>query len=280
MAGINDAGRALSTAGVRSIERLPPECAISLRGYSEHLAIVVGAMVELEHVEKIAEGRAIRRHIRIVVVLRRIRKIIPAPTGQRLQMPVSLDELQNRDVVCICMVNVPALGERRHNDQRDARPIAEEVQRLDIAGVIVTTAFIEGDDESGVGEEFGSGHEVIDGLLDHAFQEAELRGRRVTVEQAVRLDEGNGRQGRGVDSFEEIRRILDVSCTLRSVAHDGVGEGLEVADVAVGCANQYGWIWAGRIVLESNSGVIGSAVVGPGNALFVKRFADGAGIYL
>ncbi len=156
MAGINDAGRALSTAGVRSIERLPPECAISLRGYSEHLAIVVGAMVELEHVEKIAEGRAVERHIGILVLDNRVREIIPAPIGQRLQMPVPLDELHNRDVIGVSVVDVAASGEGGNHDQRNTRPVAEEVQRLDIAGVIVTTAFIEGDDESGVGEEFGS----------------------------------------------------------------------------------------------------------------------------
>src|SRR5258708_39209054 len=33
-----------------------------------------------------------------------------------------------------------------------------------------------------------------------------------------------------------------------------------------------------RIGLGSNSGVIGSAVVRPGNALFIESFADGAGI--
>src|SRR5260370_1261637 len=132
-------------------------------------------MVEMEHVEEIAEGRAVERHIGILVLDNRVGEIIPAPTGQRLQMPVSLDELQNRDVVCICMVNVPP-------------PL---------------------------------------GWLDH----------------------------------------------------DAGGKRSEWPDVAVGGTNLHGGSGAGGFVREFFGGVVRPAVVGPGNALFVKRFADGAGIY-
>jgi hypothetical protein len=51
---------------------------------------------------------------------------------------------------------------------------------------------------------------VVNGLLDHAFQEVELRGGWVAVEQAVGLDEGDGGKGFVVNGVEEIRRILDV----------------------------------------------------------------------
>src|SRR6266481_2185931 len=230
----------------------------------------------------IADRWAVERHIGIIVTRNWIGKIVAAAMRQRLQVPIALDELQDRDVIGVGVADVTATGERRDDDERNARPVAEEVERLNIAGVIVTAAFVEGNDECSVGEEFGPGHKVVNGLLDHSFQEVELRGSRVAVEQAVGLDEGYRRQCFGVDGGEEIGRILDVSGALRRVTHDGVGVGLEVADVAVGLANQDGRIGSSSTRLqdlcELYSGVICSAVVGPGNALFVECFADRARI--
>jgi hypothetical protein len=56
-------------------------------------------VVEAEHVEEIVKRRGIKRNIAIVIVNNRIRKIVPASIGQRLQMPVALDKLKNRNVV-------------------------------------------------------------------------------------------------------------------------------------------------------------------------------------
>ena len=61
--------------------------------------IVIVIMLELEHHEQIADRRAVHRHIGIVFVRNRIGKIVAAANAQRLEAPVALDELEDRDVV-------------------------------------------------------------------------------------------------------------------------------------------------------------------------------------
>ena len=63
------------------------------------LVTAVVVMVETKQIEKVSDGRAIERHIRIVVIRNWVREIVPAAIGQRLQIPVSLDELQDGNVV-------------------------------------------------------------------------------------------------------------------------------------------------------------------------------------
>ena len=64
-----------------------------------------------------------------------------------LKSPVPLDELQDRNVVGVFVRDVAGLGVLRNHDQRNARAVAEEIQRLHIAGVIVAAAFVEGDED-------------------------------------------------------------------------------------------------------------------------------------
>src|SRR5260370_35949392 len=90
------------------------------------------------------------------------------------------------------MADVASAGEGRNDNQRNARPVAEEVQRLNVAGVIVAAAFVEGDDQRGFSEKIRPGSQVVEGLLDQAFEEVEFGGRRMTINQAVWLDEGHG----------------------------------------------------------------------------------------
>ena len=69
-----------------------------------------------------------------------------------------------------------------------------------------------------------------------------------------------------------------MSCALRGVAHDRVGVGLEIANVAVLTANCYSGIRAARILLERYVRVVRPAVIRPGDSLVVESFADGADI--
>src|SRR5690349_16088163 len=87
-----------------------------------------------------------------------------------------------------------AAGKRRNGDQRDARSIAEKVQRLDVAGVVVSAALIHGDEEYGGRKKFWVRCEMIHDFPVHALEEVELRRRRVTVQQTVGFYEGYGRQ--------------------------------------------------------------------------------------
>jgi predicted thioesterase len=84
------------SVGVSSKLRVPIESAG--RSQTSHTLTTVAAIsmvVEVEHVKEIAEGRTVERYIRVIVVDNRVREIVPAPLGQRTQMPIPLDELQN-----------------------------------------------------------------------------------------------------------------------------------------------------------------------------------------
>jgi hypothetical protein len=77
-------------------------------------------------------------------------QIVAATRRQRLQAPVALDELQDRSMVGIGVIDEAFLGERRHCDQHRARSVAEKVDRLDIAGIIVAARLVEGDQDCGL----------------------------------------------------------------------------------------------------------------------------------
>jgi hypothetical protein len=107
------------------------------------ILVLVVVFAEIKQVEEVADRRIVPRNIGIVVIGLRVRQVVSAAIGQRLQVPVALDELQNRDVVDVGVADVPAAREVRDDDQRNARPVTEKIDRLDIAGVVVAAAFIE-----------------------------------------------------------------------------------------------------------------------------------------
>src|SRR4029077_13617044 len=161
--------------------------------------VMVMIAVEIKYVEEIADGRAVERDVGIVVVNTGVREIVPACLGQRFQAPVPLDELQDRNVVGIGVVDMPTLAEGRDDDQWNTRAVAEEIERLNVARVVIAAAFVEGDDQSSALEQFGVGLEVVNDFIDHTLEQIELRRSRVTVEQSIRLDEGDGRERAVVD---------------------------------------------------------------------------------
>jgi hypothetical protein len=57
--------------------------------------IAVMIAVEVEEIEEVSDGRAVERHIGIVVVRHRVGEIVAAAVGQRLQLPVAFDELED-----------------------------------------------------------------------------------------------------------------------------------------------------------------------------------------
>ena len=77
-------------------------------------------------------------------------------------------------MIAILMRDVTALGVLRDDDQRDACAIAEEVDRLDVARVIVSAALIEGDEDCSVVPKRWIGLDLVDDLLDEAFKEIEF----------------------------------------------------------------------------------------------------------
>ena len=120
-----------------------------------------------------------------------------------LQSPVPLDELQDRNVIGVIVRDVAGLGVGRNHDQRNARAVAEEVERLHVTGVVVAAAFVEGDEDGGVLPERRIRLDRIDDLLGEAFEQIQLGRCRVAIDQSAGLDEGDGGQ----------RSVLDVRRT-------------------------------------------------------------------
>src|ERR1700729_1348603 len=65
-------------------------------------------VVEVERVEQVVECRAVGRHVRIVLRRLWIWKVVAAAVCERLQAPVTLDELQQRNVVAIVVKDFSA----------------------------------------------------------------------------------------------------------------------------------------------------------------------------
>src|SRR5205807_6644554 len=75
--------------------------------------MVVTVATKIEHIEEIADGRAVERHIGIIFMRDRIRQIVSAARSQRLEPPIALDEFQDRDMIVIGVRYVSAARERR-----------------------------------------------------------------------------------------------------------------------------------------------------------------------
>ncbi len=90
-------------------------------------------MIEIEEIEQVADGRAVHRHVRIAGLGDRVREVVAAAIGDRRQVPVPLDEFDDRDVIGIVVGNVAGLRQRRNHDQRDAGAVAEVIERLHVA---------------------------------------------------------------------------------------------------------------------------------------------------
>src|SRR5262245_66497907 len=66
-------------------------------------SFVVVLRVEVEHLEQVADGRHVQRHVGVVGGDDRIRQVVAAATGQRLQAPGALDELYDRGVISVVL---------------------------------------------------------------------------------------------------------------------------------------------------------------------------------
>ena len=91
---------------------------------------------ESKHVSQVADCRAVDRKIRRGRKSLRIRQIVAAPLGERLQPPVELDELQDRGVIRIGMIDVAVFREGRYRDHNRAGTIAEKVDWLYISRIV------------------------------------------------------------------------------------------------------------------------------------------------
>lgn len=114
--------------GLRPVERSPSTLPTIRRPTSDQLTsdqqrdlvmiavvgvvIAVMVMVEGEQVHEITNGRAIFGLVLVVVaVVNRVREIVAAPIRNFRKIPVLFDELQQRDMVVVGVVDVTPLDE-------------------------------------------------------------------------------------------------------------------------------------------------------------------------
>lgn len=66
---------------------------------------------------------------------------------QRSQAPVGLDELQQGSVVSVGARDMSGLGVGRNHQRGYPGAVTKVVERLNVAGVVITAALVEGDDD-------------------------------------------------------------------------------------------------------------------------------------
>src|SRR5262252_770745 len=108
------------------------------------------------------------------------------------------------------MHHTAALSIGGHHQERNARTVAKEIERLHEPGIPVAATLIEGDEQGGPLPEMSLRLEAVEDFVQHGFEEIELGAGRVPIEEAVRFDEGDGRQMARVQVGEEIGDILDM----------------------------------------------------------------------
>src|SRR5215469_14225731 len=242
--------------------------------WANALVVVLVFSFELEQVKQVADGRRIHRGVSILP-LYRVRQVVAAAAADRRQVPVPFDELQDRNMVCVFVRNVARPGVGRNHDHRNARPVPEEIKGLRESGIVITTAFIRGNENGRTRPELRIRLHRVHYLLDEAFIKVPLRGSRMTVHPAARLHEGDRRQSSIGDIVVKIRGVLKVRVTNLLVGHD-LSLILEtVANVAVLIAGGANGAVV-ELVLVAEILVPLVAIGFPGHAIFQQNVADAA----
>src|SRR5260370_6724081 len=148
-----------------------------------------------EQVHQVPDGWTIQRNVRIVLADDRIGEIVPAASRHRSQFPIGFDELQDRSVVGVGVRDMSGLGMRRDYQRGYPGTVAKVVERLNVAGVVVTAALVEGNDDGCALPQFPVGLDAVHDFLYEALKQIELRGSRVSGEPAVWLHIGTRGQG-------------------------------------------------------------------------------------
>ena len=158
------------------------------------VVIVIVTPVEIEHVEQVADRRHVDGNIGIFIFGARIGQVIAAALAELAEIPVPFDEFHERRMFAIDVGDVTAARERRNRDHRNPRPGAEEIDRLDEAGVVVSAAFIHGDENRRAFPLLLVALGKLDDVLGEFLEQIELRRCRMAVHGAVRLGVGHRRQ--------------------------------------------------------------------------------------
>src|ERR1700730_7134041 len=86
--------------------------------------MMVTVASKIEHIEEIADGRAVERHIGVIFIRDRIRQFVSGARGQRPEPPIALDEFQDRNMIVMVCTTCPPRenGETTMNGTRTPSP--------------------------------------------------------------------------------------------------------------------------------------------------------------
>src|SRR6202045_2053296 len=154
---------------------------------------------EGEEVKHVADSWAVQGDIWIGLLSDRVGEVIAAATGYWRQFPIGLDEFEYRNMIGICVRDVAGFGVWRNHQSWNPGSISEEIERLDVAGIVVTSTLVEGNDDGGALPQRLVGLDFVDDLLHKTFEQVEFGRSRVTIEPAIRLHERNRGQGTVLD---------------------------------------------------------------------------------
>jgi hypothetical protein len=196
------------------------------------IATAILIVVEGEEVHEIADRRSVFRHILVLAIGDRVRPIVATPRRNPGKTPVLFDELQHRDVIIVGMIDMAFLGVGRNCNERNARAVAEEIERLDKAGIVVAAAFVGGDEDRRRRPQRGIALHVRDQLLQELLVEIGGRVCRMASQGFERTDEGDGRQ-RVILNVVQKRTVILQLRFLRRILHDARIARERIADAAV-----------------------------------------------
>src|SRR5208283_476898 len=107
---------------------------------------------------------------------------------------LQFSSMKERGVVGVCVTNIALLREAGYDDERNARAVAEEVDGLDIARVIVAAAFVECDEDCRRVPSLRRLHALYQ-LVHFADDDDDVLDRRPGRIRASRREHGRGQRG-------------------------------------------------------------------------------------
>src|ERR1700733_16016808 len=151
-------------------------------------------VAEIECVEQAPDGGTVRRNVRVGRGCLRVGKVVAAAASQRLQVPVPFDELNERNVVGVGVVDFASRAEWGDDQQRNAGAVAEESDGLDVTGVVVTAAFVKCNENCGAGPQIRMALQVVDQSFGKALKDIELRRSWMAIRRPAGFHDRNGSQ--------------------------------------------------------------------------------------
>ena len=172
-------------------------------------------------------------------------------------------------MIVVGVIDVARLRVPGHRNQRNARAVAEEVERLDVARVVVAAALIGGDEDRGRRPQLFVRPYLADQVLDEHLVERRGRVGRMAGELLERAHEGDRRQRSAFNVGEERLVVLQLRL-LGGIPHDADVAGERVADSAVGVKEQRNAVDRG----EARVAAAVAAVVLPGHPMPCHHVRD------